>query len=149
MVGFIFIFGGCSAADDQCRISFSITLVPNSAICVANLILIRVIDENVFEGEYKSIEEILERSNLETVDCVSLPWKESAKEKVAFPMDSTLFYRLWTLVFLALGARVIPRPYSLRMDAATEYNSRFNYTLFHLPLKLQSLTAIQVFSPRL
>ena len=58
---------------------------------------------------------------MDGVDVVPLEWKKGIEKRSIFPMTYRRFSMLWHLSMLFLGARTVPRPYSLRVGAVGKY----------------------------
>ncbi|KAI0388289.1 hypothetical protein F5Y17DRAFT_463852 [Xylariaceae sp. FL0594] len=106
-----------SRARNGGSIGFSVTLIPNCAYCLGSLILTRVIQENVFDPSFTTVDQIFDRPNLEHVDFVPLRWKTDMLEKKIFSLSYKTLNDLWHRVLLVSGFREDARLYSLRVGA--------------------------------
>ncbi|KAK8035693.1 hypothetical protein PG991_001766 [Apiospora marii] len=117
-------------------IGFSITLVPNSTFCLGSQILTRGIQKKAFKVDFKTIDEIFELPNLESVDFVPLEWKQEMMEEMIFSISSNKLNELWHSVLLAAGFRKDPRLYALRVGTGTNLDGVLsdamrNYVMSH------------------
>lgn len=103
-------------SDDR-SISFSMTLVPYSPVCLASLIAARAIKDDAFDPGFESVEALLSRPELEHVDFLPLKWKENKLDCPIFNLSSRTFYTLWHRTCLVSGVRVNPRFYVMRVGA--------------------------------
>ena len=106
-----------SSTDTRRRIKFSITLVPNCSFCLCSKVLTRAIQDDAFETSFKSIDDILDRPNMNGVNFVPLKWKEKMKNNVIFDISYEMIRALWHRVLEVAGARTRRRTYSLRVGA--------------------------------
>ncbi|KAI1157749.1 hypothetical protein F5B18DRAFT_643736 [Nemania serpens] len=117
-------------------ISFSITLVPNRAFCLASLILTQAINDQAFEAGYNTVEEIFDKPNLETVDFIPLKWRPDVKDQEVFRLSDSMLAELFHRTLLVMGVRRSPRYYSLRVGCGARLdgvlsNALRNYVLSH------------------
>ncbi|KAF2184554.1 hypothetical protein K469DRAFT_578956, partial [Zopfia rhizophila CBS 207.26] len=103
-------------------ISFSMTLVPYSTVCLASAIAARAIKDDAFEPSFKSAEALLSRPTLESVDLPPLKWKEDMQERPIFHLSDAKFYKLWHRTCLVAGLRVDPRFYTMRVGCGGRLN---------------------------
>ncbi|KAI1440743.1 hypothetical protein F5Y02DRAFT_339604 [Annulohypoxylon stygium] len=96
-------------------ISFSITLVPNRAFCLASFVLAQVINDQASEVGYNTASDIFEKPDLEEVDFVPLRWKPEMENQEIFPLSDSLIAELWHHTHLVMGARRNHRYYSFRV----------------------------------
>jgi hypothetical protein len=75
-------------------LSFHVALMPCQTFCLVSLIVIKALFDNAFEefdvSDSKgppSFDTILQRPNMENIDCVELKWKESMMEKDLFSLS--------------------------------------------------------------
>ena len=102
---------------DPRRISFSMTLVPYSPVCLASIIAACAFKDNAFEVGFKSVEELLSRPALEEVNFLPLRWKENMLGRSVFGLSNRTFYDLWQRCWLTAGMRHSPRFYTTRVGA--------------------------------
>ncbi|KAF2731199.1 hypothetical protein EJ04DRAFT_16250 [Polyplosphaeria fusca] len=97
------------------EISFSMTLVPYSTICLASTVAARAIKDDAFKPSFESVEALLSRPTLESVDFLPLKWKEDMLDRSIFHLSNTKFYKLWHRTCLVAGLREDPRFYTMRV----------------------------------
>lgn len=110
------------------RISFSITLVPNRAFCLASLILTQAINDQAFEAGYNTVEEIFDKPNLETVDFIPLKWRPDVKDQEVFRLSDSMLAELFHRTLLVMGVRRSPRYYSLRVGCGARLDGTSTIT---------------------
>jgi hypothetical protein len=93
-------------------------LVPLPQICLANLIITRAIKDDAFEPSFKTVDEFLNRPNLEGVDFLPLKWKKKKLDQRIFKIDYRKFNAIFHRTTLVAGFRKNPRLYALRVGAA-------------------------------
>ncbi|KAK3378997.1 hypothetical protein B0T24DRAFT_520226 [Lasiosphaeria ovina] len=84
----------------------------------------RALSENAFEADYKSVDELFQRPNLEHVDQVPLKWKEEliTEDRLLVSIGYDQYWKIWRRATWALGLRDILRPYSTRVGAGATLN---------------------------
>lgn len=102
---------------DLCSISFSITFIPYSPVCLASIIAACAIKDNAFKVRFESVEALLSRPALENVNFLQLEWKEEMLGESIFGLSNSKFYELWHRTWLVAGARTPPRFYTTRVGA--------------------------------
>jgi hypothetical protein len=102
---------------DLGRISFSMTPIPYSPICLASIIAARAIKDDAFKVAFESVEALLSRPTLESVDFLPLDWKEEMLDRPIFNISDSTFSDLWHRTCLVSGLRVNPRFYTMRVGA--------------------------------
>ncbi|KAI3331203.1 hypothetical protein F4824DRAFT_504220 [Ustulina deusta] len=118
------------------EISFSITLVPNRAFCLASLIITQAINDQAFIAGYNTVEEVFDKPNLETVDFIPLRWKPGMEDKEIFKISDSQLTDLFQRTLLVMGVRRNPKFYSLRVGCGARLdgvlsNALRNYVLSH------------------
>ncbi|KAL2139234.1 hypothetical protein VTI28DRAFT_5494 [Corynascus sepedonium] len=98
-------------------VTFTVFLVPCQMLCLVSQIVTRAIASNAFETSFNSLDEILNRPNLEHTDCLPIPWKEKMLDQEVFPINYHQYLSAWHRLWLVAGNRDIQRPYSLRVGA--------------------------------
>ncbi|KAF1973216.1 hypothetical protein BU23DRAFT_568519 [Bimuria novae-zelandiae CBS 107.79] len=98
-------------------ISFSMTLVPYSPVCLASIIAARAIKDDAFKVGFESVEALLSRPSLKSVDFLPLDWKEEMLDRPIFNLSNGTFYDLWHRTCLVSGLREDPRFYTMRVGA--------------------------------
>lgn len=114
------------------RISFSITLVPNRAFCLASLVLAQAINNQAFEAGYNTIDDVFEKPNLEEVDFVPLKWKPDVENQEIFPLSDSLLAELWQRTLLVMGSRRNARFYSMRVGCGARLNGMLTIAEIHV-----------------
>ncbi|KAI1445143.1 hypothetical protein F5Y02DRAFT_427123 [Annulohypoxylon stygium] len=104
-------------------ISFSITLLPTGSFCLASLVLARAIQENAFNPNFATIDEIFDRPNLESVNFIPLKWKQKFHGQSIFSMTYKSFNEVWHRTLLVAGFRNHSRLYSLRVGAGARFDA--------------------------
>lgn len=66
---------------------------------------------------FESVEALLSRPALESVDFLPLDWKEEMLDRPIFYLADRTFYDLWHRNWLVSGSRLPPRFYSMRIGA--------------------------------
>ena len=107
------------------RITFTVFFVPAPSICLASFVTALAIKADAFDPSVDSVETLLQRPNLEETDYLPLKWKSEIKDSVIFRIDNRTFSRIWHLACLALGLRVDPRPYVLRVGVGMDLDGTF------------------------
>jgi hypothetical protein len=102
------------------RITFTVFFVPAPGICLASFVTALAIKADAFDPSIDSVETLLQRPNLEETDYLPLKWKREIEDDVIFRIDDSTFSRIWHLTCLALGLRVDPRPYVLRVGVGMD-----------------------------
>lgn len=93
------------------------TLIPYSPVCLASVIAARAIKDNAFKVGFDSVEALLSRPTLESVDFLPLDWKEEMLDCPIFHLSNGTFYDLWRRTCLVSGLREDPRFYTMRVGA--------------------------------
>lgn len=110
------------------RISFSITLVPNRAFCLASLIITQAINDQAFIAGYNTVEEVFDKPNLETVDFIPLRWKPGMEDEEIFKISDSQLTDLFQRTLLVMGVRQNPRFYSLRVGCGARLDGTSTVT---------------------
>ncbi|KAH7633844.1 hypothetical protein B0T09DRAFT_334751 [Sordaria sp. MPI-SDFR-AT-0083] len=101
-------------------VTFSATMVPCQIVCLVTFVAIQALHDDAFETEFSSFDELLQRPNLEDVDCIELRWKDGMQEKPIFPLKYYRFLELWNRTWLVAGNRNTLRPYALRIGGGNK-----------------------------
>lgn len=72
-----------------------------------------------FEAEYKSVDDMLNRPDLEDADYVPLNWKVSERGKKIFRTNYADFCDIFHRILLVMGVPGYARLYALRVNAAS------------------------------
>ncbi|KAF0330480.1 hypothetical protein GQ607_002359 [Colletotrichum asianum] len=99
-------------------VAITLTIVPWPLLCVVSLMVMEALQMNAFEAPFTSLDEILQRPNLEGVDFVPLRWKRELLERPMIDIPYEFFWKTWYRILLVAGVRDPPRPYSMRVGAA-------------------------------
>jgi len=94
--------------------------VPIPGIDLASFVTALAIKADAFDPSIDSVETLLQRPNLEETDWLPLKWKKKIEDDVIFKIDDSTFLRIWHQACLALGLRVDPRPYVLRVGVGMD-----------------------------
>lgn len=98
------------------RLSFSITVVPCSAICLVTLLVAQALKDDAFEAGFESLEEIMTRPDTAALDTLPLHWKSGMADKHIVPLKYPVFSQIWHHSLHVAGLRDDnQRPYSLRV----------------------------------
>jgi len=90
---------------------------------------------DAFKTQFKSLNEILNRLDLEYSQVVDLPWKEEKMNELIFTMDYDKYWKHWQRLWLVAGNREPIRPYCLRVGAGSSLNGKCVIPLLSLPQK--------------
>lgn len=104
---------------------FSVTLVPCPLVCLASLLVARVLHDKAFIVEFESLQAILDQLKMGDVDYIPLDWKEGFDKKPIIPIAYFKFKELWDQTLLAPGFRQSEQPYSMRVGAGARLNGMF------------------------
>ena len=77
----------------------------------------KAIKDDAFKVRFESVEALLSRPALESVDFLPLDWKEQMLDRPIFHLSDRTFYDLWQRNWLVSGSRIPPRFYSMRVGA--------------------------------
>ncbi|KAH6847506.1 hypothetical protein B0I37DRAFT_354242 [Chaetomium sp. MPI-CAGE-AT-0009] len=80
----------------------------------------KAIADNAFATPFGSLDEMLDRPNLEHVDLLELPWKEDMLDRDIFPITYDKYWAAWHQLWQVAGNRDPQRPYSLRVGAGSK-----------------------------
>ncbi|KAK3342329.1 hypothetical protein B0H65DRAFT_540038 [Neurospora tetraspora] len=105
-------------------VTFSATMVPCQIVCLVTFVAIQALHDDAFETEFSSFDELLQRPNLEDVDCIELRWKDGMQEKPIFPLKYHKFLELWNRRWLVAGNRNTLRPYALRIGGGNKIDGK-------------------------
>lgn len=94
--------------------------IPAPGICLASFVTALAIKADAFDPSIDSVDTLLQRPNLEETDYLPLKWKKEIEDDVVFRIDDPTFSRIWHQSCLALGLRVDPRPYVLRVGVGMD-----------------------------
>lgn len=107
------------------RITFTVFFVPAPSIYLASFVVALAIGADAFDPSIDSVETLLQRPNLEGTDYLPLKWKKEIQDDNIFRIDNSAFSRIWHTACLALGLRVDPRPYVLRVGVGMDLDGTF------------------------
>jgi hypothetical protein len=100
------------------------TLVPYITVCLASIVAARAIHDDAFDPSFESVEALLSRPALESVDFLPLKWKSSMLKRPIFQISSGTLSVLWHRTCLVSGLRVDPRFYALRVGAGARLDGK-------------------------
>jgi hypothetical protein len=86
-------------------------------LCLVTQIVSQAIFDEAFDPPFQSLDEILNRPNLEHTDVLDLHWKADKLKDNIFPVTYAQYWENWNRLWLVSGNRDPPRPYSLRVGA--------------------------------
>ena len=101
---------------------FTSTLLPYPLFCLTHLIGVSGVHFKAFKAGYTSIDYLLHRPDLESVDYIHLEWRENMLGTKIFDMSYTSFWRTLRRVLLVAGFSTLTRIYAFRLKALAEYD---------------------------
>ena len=85
------------------RYNFSTTLTPYPLLCFTPLVAVLRIHFKAFEDDMTSVDDLLNRPNLEDVDYIPIKWKDKMLDSLILPMSWPVFIRIFRRCLLVDG----------------------------------------------
>ncbi|KAK4095806.1 hypothetical protein N658DRAFT_89913 [Parathielavia hyrcaniae] len=105
------------ASQGRSPVGFTVFFVPCQLLCLVSLIATQAIADRAFDTPFESLDEILNRPNLEHTDALELHWRKDIMERKIFTISYNKYWESWNPLWQVAGNRDPRRPYSLRVGA--------------------------------
>lgn len=105
-------------------------MVPCEMLCLVQQIVSQAISDDAFDTPFSSLDEILNRPNLEHTDVLDLHWKTDKLNDNIFPVTYDKYWKVWNRLWYVAGSRDSVRPYALRVGAGGKLDGELRHPQF-------------------
>ncbi|KAI0976370.1 hypothetical protein F4678DRAFT_416827 [Xylaria arbuscula] len=99
-------------------LSICVTTIPCKPLCLVSLLVGRALADRAFEEDFQSLDDVLNRPNLDGTESLPLRWAKGVEDKPIIPLTYASYKEVWSRTLTVAGLRDrSQRPYSLRVGA--------------------------------
>lgn len=104
--------------------TYPITLMPTLLLDLTHLLAAKALQEDAFEAGYSSVEDMLNRPEVDDKSATHLRWKEELMGQRFCKMNCDIFRGHFKRLCIVSGLQDPPRPYFMRVGAGANFEGK-------------------------